>query len=81
MTEIKPEDAAAFDAAYNALIPYTQNAQVRAEIAALVVKTLREYHVYASVEVLPNRLVPWTRVNRTALTDVVLATRAAMDRG
>jgi hypothetical protein len=74
--------SAPFDAAYDALMPYTQHAQVRANIAERVVTALRDYSRFAVVEVL---LAGWpsgyTRLNRTVLTEVVAAAARALDEG
>jgi hypothetical protein len=76
------ERHAAFDAAYEALIPYTQYAQVRAEIAELVIETLWNYHPYAVASVVLDNWPPsTTRINLSCLAEVVRAANEAMTRG
>lgn len=67
-------DRAAFDAAYHALMPYTQHAQVRGDIAERVVDTLRNYHRSVAVEVLLERWpAGYTRINHACLSQAVIA--------
>jgi hypothetical protein len=72
----------AFDAAYDALMPYTRHAQVRAEIAERVVKALGEYSQFVVVEVL---LANWpegfTRLNRAVLSEVVQVAARVLKEG
>lgn len=73
-------DRAAFDAAYDALQPYTQHAQVRAAIAEHIVATVRNYHPYAAVDV---AWATWpentTRINKAVLADIVQAAYAPIE--
>jgi hypothetical protein len=74
MTTLTTADRAAFDAAHDALQPYTQHAQTRAAIAAHIAATARNYHSPAAdVVAWDNWPADLARISRPALHKVMQA--------
>lgn len=74
-------DEAAFDAAYDALIPHVRHAQVRAAIAEQAASMLGSHHPDAVVALLwLNQPAGTTRLSRTVLAEAVVAAHNATER-